>query len=209
MEKRQTTIEHAHELAVARAQKRRRLDGGVGGALDPDVLEVLYTNFIAAHHESLALIECSQFRALLTYLNPEADAWMPETANTVKIWLLRQFQAQKTPVRTVLAEALSQIHIGTDLWRAPSRKEFLAVTAEGIKKDGQPFHFLLGLKELKGSKSGEEQAPFVLEVLKDFNIQKKLGYFVMDNDVTNDTMLRYLSYGKTLCIPGGQHPIRR
>lgn len=59
MEERQTTIEHAHEMAAACAQKRRRLDGGKGGVLDPDVLEFLYTNFTAADHESLALVECS------------------------------------------------------------------------------------------------------------------------------------------------------
>lgn len=201
MQKRQDNIEHAMKVAKARQQKRRRLDGGQGGELDADVIEVLYTRFIAAHHESLRLVECAEFRALLTYLNPETDAWLPEDHKTIQVWILRQFSAQKALVRILLANAVSDIHMSTDLWRSPSRKEFLAVTAEGVDENEKPFHLLLGLKELKGSKAGEFQAPLVLEVIRDFNIQGKLGYFVMDNDGTNDTMLRFLARRKFNCIP--------
>lgn len=194
-EKRQATIVHALEVAEARKQKRRRLNRSQGGDLNPDALEVLYINFVAAHHESLSLVECHQFRALLNFLNPETEAWLPASHRTIKEWLLRQFNLQKVPVRLVLEKAESLIHLSTDLWRGPNLKEYFAVTAEGVIEEGKAFHFLLGLKELKGSKAGEEQAPFVMEVIKDFNIQGRLGYFVMDNDGTNDTMLRNLSIG--------------
>lgn len=114
----------------------------------------------------------------------------------IEAWLLRQFNHQKVPVRLILEKALSQIHLGVDLWRGPNMIEYLAITAEGVDEHGKPFHFLLGLKQLPGSKASEEQAPFVMQIIKDSGIQHRLGYFVMDNDGTNDTMLRCLSYGK-------------
>ncbi len=182
------------ELAQARQQKRRRLDEGHGNDLDPNALEILYINFLAAHHEALTLVECSWFRAFLTFLNSSTDVWLPRSHQSIRLWLLRQYDHQKVPVRLILKEARSQIHIGADLWRGDNLKEYLAVTAEGVNKQGNAFHFLLGLKQLTGSKAGEEQAPLVMQVVKDFDIQHKLGYFVMDNDGTNDTMLRCFSY---------------
>ena len=195
MLKRQRSIESAMELAEARKQKRRRLDGGAGGDLDPDVLEVLYTKFIVAHHESLRLVECPEFRAFLKYLNTETDAWLPEEHSTIKTWIIRQFNAQKVLTRAVLASALSTIHISCDLWTAPNRKTYLAVTAEGVDKNGDPFHLLLALKEMKDSHAGNDQADWVLIAIKYFCIEKKLGYFVMDNDSKNDTMIRHLAIG--------------
>jgi hypothetical protein len=60
----------------------------------------------------------------------------------------------------------------------------LAITAEGVHTKREPFYFLLGLKELKGNHAREDQAPFVMIVIKDFNIQNKLGYPVKFSGAT-------------------------
>ena len=54
----------------------------------------------------------------------------------------------------------------------------------------------MALKELKDEHSGENQALVLIKVIKDYGIASKLGYFMMDNATTNDTMILELSYCK-------------
>jgi len=56
-------------------QKRRKLNDldGRDILLDRDILEVLYICFIAACNMPLRLVECQEFRALLSYLNKDVD----------------------------------------------------------------------------------------------------------------------------------------
>lgn len=83
------------------------------GDLSRDALEILYADFITAHHSSLRLGECQEFRALLRYLNSETDAWLPALHNTTKAWLMRQINEQKIRAQQVLENTLSDIHIST------------------------------------------------------------------------------------------------
>ena len=46
---------------------------------------------------------------------------------------------------------------------------------------------LLGLRRVKGSHSGENTAERVVAVVGDYEIESRLGYFVLDNADTNDT----------------------
>lgn len=40
-------------------------------------------------------VECPEFRALLLYLNDDIDTQLPDTHETVKKWIMRQFDAEK------------------------------------------------------------------------------------------------------------------
>jgi hypothetical protein len=47
----------------------------------------------------------------------------------------------------------------------------------------------LSLHEFKGSHNGKLQAKAFLEVIEEYNLRGKVGYFMMDNYNANDTML--------------------
>ena len=64
----------------------------------------------------------------------------------------------------------------------------LAVVGHYTINKIQQHHTLLAMRELQDKHSGENMAEAVLEVLQDFNIYNKVGYFVMDNAPNNDTM---------------------
>ena len=49
---------------------------------------------------------------------------------------------------------------------------------------------LLGLIELQGEHSGENQAVIILNVLNDYEICNKMGYMVIDNAPSNDTLIK-------------------
>jgi hypothetical protein len=45
---------------------------------------------------------------------------------------------------------------------------------------------LIAIRQLKGSHTGENQAEIIIEVIKDYNLQHKIGFFVTDNAPNND-----------------------
>jgi hypothetical protein len=45
----------------------------------------------------------------------------------------------------------------------------------------------LGIRQLKGPHTGENQAEIIIEIIKDYEIEDRVGYFVTDNASNNDT----------------------
>ena len=88
---------------------------------------------------------------------------------------------------------MSDIHITLDLWTAPNHLPVFAINAHLTTDQLERHDILLGLRELHGKHSGENIAKLVLEVLEDFQILGKLGYFVMDNATVNDTMMGFIA----------------
>ena len=184
--------------AAACPQKRRKLNDSDGGSLplDGDVIEVLYVKFIVACNIPLRLVECPEFRAFISYLNKDVDRWLNTSHNTIREWVMRQFKNEKAVVKMRLQKARSKIHISLDIWTSTNNKAIMGITAVYIEEDGQLNHTVLAVKEIEGNHHGENLAPLVMEVIKDWEIAEQLGYFVMDNASNNDTMMRQISRGK-------------
>ena len=51
---------------------------------------------------------------------------------------------------------------------------------------------VLALKEIDGDYTGKNITPYVIEAIREYEIKKNLGYFVIDNADNNDTMLAEL-----------------
>ena len=73
------------EAAAANPQTRRAMNEELNTVipLDPDVLEVLYVKFITVYSMPLRLVECSEFRAFLTYLNQDVNKYLNTLHNTI------------------------------------------------------------------------------------------------------------------------------
>jgi hypothetical protein len=142
------------------------------------------------------MVECSEFRALLYYINGDIDTWLPASHSTIQEWVLRQFEAQKSKVKGLLQRSKTKIHISCDLWSSPNALAILGVVAHYITGDGELQHSVLALKEIDGDHTGENLAPVILEVIADYGFKTNLGFFVMDNASNNDTMMNYLSLRK-------------
>jgi len=52
---------------------------------------------------------------------------------------------------------------------------------------------VIGLCTLEGSHTGANMAEIVMDVLREYGIEEKLGYFVGDNASNNDTLIRHLA----------------
>ena len=64
------------------------------------------------------------------------------------------------------------------------------MTAHYTSESSQLEH---SLRELDGKHSGQNIAGCIMQVINDYGIASKVGYFMMDNADNNDTMMEALS----------------
>jgi hypothetical protein len=83
--------------------------------------------------------------------------------------------------------ARSNIHISFDLWTSPNYYTILYVNAHFINENGQRRTVLLGLRRVIGEHSGENMAVVLLELFKEYCIDGRIGFFMLDNAELNDT----------------------
>jgi hypothetical protein len=195
LKQQQLSIQESMESAANNTTKKRRLveETALEKELDGTVLESLYVKWISTDNQALRLVECPEFRAFLTYLNSNVNAWLPSSHSTVGQWVLNQYTIEKERIKLRLYSARYKIHISCDIWTSPNTLPVLGVVAHYISDDNELEHAVLAMKEIQGSHEGENIAPVLLEVLEDWGIITKLGWIQMDNASNNDTLLRALS----------------
>jgi hypothetical protein len=57
----------------------------------------------------------------------------------------------------------------------------LGIIGHYVRKEGKLKHNVLAVRELQGNHGNENQAAVVADVLVDYEIEDKLGFFVGDN----------------------------
>src|SRR5947207_3008613 len=102
---------------------------------------------------------------------------------------MRTFQDEKEKIHTALQSALSAIHITLDLWTSSNYLALLGIIAHYTNENGNLQQSMLAMYEVEGQHSGENLAVIVLDVIQDYGIQTKLGYFMCNNASNNNTML--------------------
>ena len=173
-------------------QKRQKLNDLDGGEipLDRDVLKVLYIKFIAACNLLLHLVECSKFRALLSYLNSNVDQWLPSAHKTVRTQVMRQFEIEKEKVKSQLQNAKTKIHLSLDIWTSLSNKLIFGIMAYYISNSRALEKVVLTMKEIEGSHKGKNLALVLIDVICNQEIAATLSYIVIDNASNNDTIMQ-------------------
>jgi hypothetical protein len=192
----QATIDAALATAEQQNHKRRRLNDQSGDSINAGALEVLYTRFIVACSLPLRLVECPEFREFLSYLNKAIDTWLPKNHQSIKTWIIRQYEDHKENIKRLIQLARSKVHISCDLWTSPNFLAMLGVVAHFISADGRLQHCVLALKDIDGEHNGENLADAIIQVIEDWGFASKLGFFTMDNAGNNDTMMRCISRGR-------------
>ena len=64
-----------------------------------------------------------------------------------------------------------------------------------VNKHGKLRKTIAAIREVSGEHTGDNLAEVVMKVIKEWGIQEKLGYFIMDNAPNNDTMIRKIAMG--------------
>jgi hAT family C-terminal dimerisation region len=159
---------------------------------DPLVVRELFVNWLAADSLPFSLCKSRAFRTFLQYISPSANELLPESDTTIHQDILDCYVRLKSDVKQRLQSALSLVHITCDLWTSGNRLGLMGIVAHFVDEDGILHSLTIGLREMEGSHSGENMAKILWDVLSEYQILTKLGYFTMDNASNNDVMLSVL-----------------
>ena len=134
------------------------------------------------------MLENKYFRELLACLNKGIANLLPRARATLRGWIMTEYEEQKQLVKEELSHAVSAVHLSFDLWSAPNGIAILSIYGHWIAAaGGKRVNKLLAFWRVIGQHSGEHQAAVVLAVMKEYEIEGRVGCIVGDNATSNDT----------------------
>ena len=198
LEAQQLSIQEALDSAELNPSKKRKLteETPYEKILDGAVLESLYVRWISTDNQALRLVQCPEFRALLTYLNSNINVFLVNSPSSCNAWVYNQYTIEMARIKARIQSARTKVHISLDIWTSPNCLPILAIIAHYISVEGVLEDAVLAMVEIQGTHDGENVAPQVEEVLNQWGILPNLGYFQMDNASNNDTLLRAFAKSK-------------
>lgn len=90
----------------------------------------------------------------------------------------------------MLAEEMRQAKAITTSPLTSGRWQIPLLSAHYIDDNAHLQTTLIGLRRVIGSHAGEIIAEQQVQVIQEYGIEKKLGYFVLDNATSNDTCVK-------------------
>lgn len=135
---------------------------------------------------ALIYIEASCFRELLLHCYSGLKPYLIKSVDTVRRWIIKEFERQKLEIKKELADTQSQIHISSDLQILSNLYSLVAIVAYYLDKDLINKATLIGLRRIKGPYTRENIAETIIPVLEDMKIVTHLGYFIADSKSSND-----------------------
>ncbi|PNP37194.1 hypothetical protein TGAMA5MH_10911 [Trichoderma gamsii] len=190
-------------------QKKRRLNfngsTSTAGAIEqafvnqrisdfnPERFKTALLRWMAYANISFRQVELLQFHELLQEAYAEiGTAGCLPTAHTLVSWIKRDFQHYKDVVVEQLQEVEGHVHFTFDLWTAGNLLSLNGVFAHYLDPLGKKKKILLSIPSINGSHTGEAIAKGVGEIIKEFGLEKRVGYFVLDNAGNNNTAVEAL-----------------
>jgi len=139
-------------------------------------------------HITFSQVENDWFRRFLAALSPHLEPWIPKAGNTVKAWILAEFERRQEEIKKQLHSSKSRIHLSFDLWTSPNNIAFVGVVGHFMSSQYKVETVMLGLRRLHGTHSGENIAEAILKVIRKYELSgNQIGWFVLDNASSNDT----------------------
>ncbi|KAM3505831.1 hypothetical protein MY10362_002714 [Beauveria mimosiformis] len=177
-----------------RQPKDQALMNAFVASFEPARFQQLLVRWVACDNIPFHKIESPYFRDLMVYTNSAiTDSGSLPTHSTMREWIIRSFNHHKGVVTELLGRSLSRINISFDAWSSRKFTSLLGLTVHFLDDEGKFRTFLLGLPRIEGRHSGENLADRVSEIIHEYNIEGRIGYFVTDNAESNDTCLDHLA----------------
>jgi hAT family C-terminal dimerisation region len=182
-------------------------DGGVSISIPSffnwELLKLRLIEWIVVMHITFSQVENEWFRRFLAALSPSLEGWIPRAGNTVKAWILKEFERRQEGIKKRLHTSKSRIHLSFDLWTSPNNMAFVGVVGHFMSSKYKVESVLLGLRRIQGTHTGENIAEAVLKVIHKYGLSgDQMGWFVLDNATSNDTcveeILKRLSINDTV-----------
>jgi hypothetical protein len=142
---------------------------------------------------SFRQIENEWFCLLLHYLSVTAvnynaiPPYLPRSHTTIPTLIHQIYQSRKASMVTALHNSIADINISFDMWSSNNSLALVGIVGDWVCSKGEVVDCHLALREVHGSHSGENQASILTEMFKECGLEKRVGYFTLDNATNNDT----------------------
>jgi hypothetical protein len=153
----------------------------------------LLLQWIICCHIALSMIENPLFRGLIEFINVLIIQFLPSSSNTLRQWVIDEYKREKALKKKALQNARSRITISFDTWTSPfSKKHVLSIIAHFVDENWKRDHLQLSMCRLYGSHSGENLAEHIVTIIRDWEIESRVGYIVTDNEASNGVAVDHI-----------------
>ena len=131
-----------------------------------DSADRLLLNWIIYSPQPFTAIEEGAFREFVQHIQPKYN--LPKTGDTIRSWVIRNYEEQKEEVRREISNALTPIHVSIDGWTSPHQSmTVIGIVAHFTTQRGNRLNPVLAIQEIQGSHTGNALAEIVVKVIKE------------------------------------------
>ena len=174
---------------LRRCSKTLESTPGSNRKLDMMVFREMMAIAIVEHNLPYAFVEYRRVRDALAYANSSIEFW---SRNTAVSDVLRIFEKEKANLRKVLTEVPGRISFTTDLWRAITVEGYLCLTAHYLDANWKLHAKIVSFCAFPPPHTGAIIAMKLMEILKEWGLDKKVFTVTVDNATSNDNMQGFL-----------------
>lgn len=97
--------------------------------LRADNFKAVLLRWIVDANVSLTAVINKLFRKLLGIVSLDVDGLLPHSGDTIRNWLMKEFETTSEEIKAEMKKSLSRIHFSFDLWTSPNQLAIMAVIA--------------------------------------------------------------------------------
>ena len=99
---------------------------------DWETLKLWLIEFVVMHI-AFSQVGNDSFRRFLVVLSPSLEKWIPRAGNTVRSWILAEFEQRQDDIKKQLLASRSRIHLSFDLWTSPNHLFFVGTIVPPLR----------------------------------------------------------------------------
>ncbi|CAA7057283.1 unnamed protein product [Microthlaspi erraticum] len=153
--------------------------------IDQHVFREMVAKSIIQHDLPFSYVEYERVRAVWKYLNDDVQVI---SRNTAVADVIKYYENEKAALKRELRNLPGRISFTSDLWTAVTDEGYVCLTAHYIDRKWQLKNKILVFNALPPPHSGIKLAMHLLEMLKEWGIDKKVFSLTLDNATSNDCM---------------------
>jgi hypothetical protein len=134
----------------------------------------------------ISLVDNPFFLRLLLRLDREFVNKALRRRTVMRDELSALYQRHRAALQLEFQTAASMIHLSFDLWTSPNQKAVMAIVSHFLNQDLKTQARLLAIKHHEGDHSGINLASSLATVIRDWDIESRIGALISDNVTNND-----------------------
>jgi hypothetical protein len=166
--------------------------GSNSRAFHPETFQLKLLRFIATCHMLFSIVQQPEFRDMILYASPSlrGNDSLPKSASIIQLYLLTLFIASRVILISLLSVSNCMVHLSFDLWSSPNHYSVLGLVCHFIDLDFKARTIIIGMKRLYSPHTGANMSGLIIEALKCYKLEYRLGFCVLDNTSDNNTSSR-------------------